>query len=184
MSCANQTITGIEKDCSTSKGGINVVYLLNYDDIENVTVANEGDTKGVITGITVAGGKKFHTYNFRKGTGSMTSTLNVDPANGVNYVTTDLALTFLKMDTTKRIEMSALAVNEMVAIVKDANNVYWYLGFEEPISATAGDGATGTARGDGNRYTITLQDTSSTFPYEVEAKVVEGDPANEIPSII
>lgn len=169
MSCANQTITGIEKDCSTSKGGINVVYLLNYDDVKSVET-----TEGKITGITVAEGKKFLAYNFRKGTGSMTSTLNVDPANGVNYVTTDLALTFLKMDTAKRIEMSALAVNELVAIVKDANGVYWYLGMDEAIAATAGDGATGTARGDGNRYTITLQDTSSTFPFEVEASVVEG----------
>lgn len=170
MSCANQTITGIEKDCSTSKGGINVVYLLNYDDVTAVETSAEGK----ITGITVGEGKKFLAYNFRKGTGSMTSTLNVDPANGVNYVTTDLALTFLKMDTTKRIEMSALAVNELVAIVKDANGVYWYLGMDEAIAATAGDGATGTARGDGNRYTITLQDTSSTFPYEVDATVVEG----------
>lgn len=169
MSCANQTITGIEKDCSTSKGGINVVYLANYDDVTAVET-----TEGKVTGITVAEGKKFLAYNFRKGTGSMTSTLNVDPANGVNYVTTDLALTFLKMDTAKRIEMSALAVNELVAIVKDANGVYWYLGMDEAIAATAGDGATGTARGDGNRYTITLQDTSSTFPFEVEASVVEG----------
>lgn len=169
MSCANQTITGIEKDCSTSKGGINVVYLLNYDDVTDVQVA-----EGKITGITVAEGKKFLAYNFRKGTGSMTSTLNVDPANGVNYVTTDLVLQFLKMDTAKRIEMSALAVNELVAIVKDANGTYWYLGYDEAIAATAGDGATGTARGDGNRYTITLQDASSTFPYEVEATVVEG----------
>lgn len=169
MSCANQTITGIEKDCSTSKGGINVVYLLNYDDVKSVETA-----EGKITGITVAEGKKFLAYHFRKGTGSMSSTLNVDPANGVNYVTTDLALTFLKMDTAKRIEMSALAVNELVAIVKDANGVYWYLGMDEAIAATAGDGATGTARGDGNRYTITLQDTSSTFPFEVDATVVEG----------
>lgn len=169
MSCANQTITGIEKDCSTSKGGINVVYLLNYDDVTDVQVA-----EGKITGITVAEGKAFLAYNFRKGTGSMTSTLNVDPANGVNYVTTDLVLQFLKMDTAKRIEMSALAVNELVAIVKDANGVYWYLGYDEPISATAGDGSTGTARGDGNRYSITLQDASSTFPYEIEATVVAG----------
>lgn len=174
MSCANQTITGIEKDCSTSKGGINVVYLLNYDDVTAVDYVETDGVKTKISGITVAEGKKFLAYNFRKGTGSMTSTLNVDPANGVNYVTTDLALTFLKMDTTKRIEMSALAVNELVAIVKDANGVYWYLGADEAISATAGDGATGTARGDGNRYTITLQDTSSTFPYEVDGTIIAG----------
>ena len=80
MGCANQTITGIEKDCSTSKGGINVVYLANYDDVTAVETS-----EGKITGITLAASKKFLTYNFRKGTGSMSSTLNVDPANGVNY---------------------------------------------------------------------------------------------------
>lgn len=169
MGCTNQTITGIEKDCSTSKGGIIVVYLANYDD---VTAVEKSQDK--ITGITLAETKKFLTYNFRKGTGSMSSTLNVDPANGVNYVTTDLVLQFLKMDTAKRIEMSALAVNELVAIVKDANGTYWYLGMDEAISAIAGDGATGTARGDGNRYTITLQDTSSTFPYEVDSTIIAG----------
>lgn len=169
MSCANQTIAGIERDCSTSKGGINVVYLANYDDIANITIA-----EGKITGVETKEGKKFHTYHFRKGTGSMSSTLNVDPANGVNYVNTDLVLQFLKMDTKKRIEMAALSVNDLVAIVKDANGAYWYLGAEEAIVATAGDGTTGTARGDGNRYTITLQDTSSSFPYEVDSTIVEG----------
>ena len=89
-------------------------------------------------------------------------------------LTTDLVLQFLKMDTAKRIEMSALSVNELVAIVKDANGIYWYLGMDEAISATAGDGATGTARGDGNRYTITLQDNSSTFPYEVDSTIIAG----------
>lgn len=169
MSCINQTIAGIERDCSTSKGGIVVVYLANYDDVTEVTVS-----EGKITGITLGEEKKFKEYHFRKNTGSMNSTLNVDPANGVNYVNTDLVLQFLKMDTKKRIEMAALSVNDLVAIVKDANGLYWYLGYDEAIVATAGDGATGTARGDGNRYTITLQDTSSTFPYEVEGSIVAG----------
>lgn len=162
-------IAGIERDCSTSKGGIVIVYLMNYDSIESVTVE-----AGKITDIKPKEGEKFKAYHFRKNTGSMSSTLNVDPANGVNYVNTDLVLQFLKMDTTKRIEMAALSVNDLVAIVKDANGAFWYLGYDEPITATAGDGTTGTARGDGNRYSITLQDSSSTFPYEVEASVVEG----------
>lgn len=162
-------IAGIERDCSTSKGGIVIVYLMNYDSIESVTVE-----AGKITNIQPKEGEKFKAYHFRKNTGSMSSTLNVDPANGVNFVNTDLVLQFLKMDTTKRIEMAALSVNDLVAIVKDANGAFWYLGYDEPITATAGDGTTGTARGDGNRYSITLQDSSSTFPYEVEASVVEG----------
>ena len=38
--------------------------------------------------------------------------------------------------------------------------------------ATAGEGVTGTARGDRNGYSITLQDTSLEMPYEVKAEIV------------
>ena len=89
-------------------------------------------------------------------------------------MTTDLLLQFNRMETTKRVEISALAVNDLVAIVKDANGVYWYLGYDEPVNASAGDGQTGTARGDANRYTITLQDNSKEMPMEVEASIIDG----------
>ena len=71
------------------------------------------------------------------------------------------------METVKRIEMEALAMNDLAVIVKDANGKYWYFGYDEPVSASAGDGQTGTARGDSNRYSITLQDNSDTWPYEI-----------------
>jgi hypothetical protein len=71
------------------------------------------------------------------------------------------------METTKRVEMSALAVNDLRAIVKDANGVYWLLGEEEPVVAQAADGQTGTAKTDANRYSISLEDNNSTFPKEI-----------------
>ena len=64
----------------------------------------------------------------------------IDQASGVKYVTTDLVLQFNRMETTKRVEITALSVNDLVAIVKDANGVYWYLGYDEPVNASAGDG--------------------------------------------
>lgn len=169
MSCANQVLTGLAKDCSTSMGGIKTVYIANYDDVTAVTVAEDK-----ITEITMAEGKKFLQYSFRKGTGSMNSNLTIDAANGVNYVTTDLNLSFLKMETVKRVEMAALAVNEVVCIVEDSNGVFWYLGKDEPVTCTAGTGETGQARGDGNKYGITLQDTSVTYPYEVDPSIIAG----------
>ena len=104
----------------------------------------------------------------------MTSTLTVDPANGVNYVSTELVLQFTKMETRKRIEMAALAVGELAFIVKDANGIYWFLGKDEPVTATAGTGQTGQAVGDGNFYNITFTDESKSWPMEVLDSVVEG----------
>lgn len=169
MSCANQILNGLAKDCATSMGGIKTVYIANYDDVASVAL-----TEDKIGSIEMADGKKFLQYNFRKGTGSMTSNLTIDAANGVNYVTTDLVLSFLKMETTKRIEMSALAVNELAIIVEDSNGKLWYLGYDEAVTATTGTGESGTARGDGNKYSITLQDTSVTFPYEVDQTILSG----------
>lgn len=166
MAC-NQTISGLVRDCAASIGGIVEAYIANYDDVSAVTI-EEGQVKS----IAMTASKKFSKYQFRRGTGSLTSNLQVDSANGGNYVQSDLVLQFNKMETTKRVEIAALAVGELAVIVKDANGKYWYLGAEEPVLASAGDGQTGTARGDANRYTITLQDNCSTFPYEVPESVV------------
>ena len=150
-------------------GGILEVLLANRDDVASV----QAET-GKISGITMEASAKFKKYTFARNTGSMTSTYTIDQASGVKYVTTDLVLQFNRMETTKRVEITALSVNDLVAIVKDANGVYWYLGFDEPVNASAGDGQTGTARGDANRYSITLQDISKEMPMEVDASIIEG----------
>ena len=150
-------------------GGILEVLLANREDVASV----QAET-GKISGITMAASAKFKKYTFARNTGSMTSTYTIDQASVVKYVTTDLVLQFNRMETTKRVEITALSVNDLVAIVKDANGVYWYLGYDEPVNASAGDGQTGTARGDANRYSITLQDISKEMPMEVDASIVEG----------
>ena len=166
MAC-NQTLSGLVKDCSPSMGGITEVLLANREDVSAVTADS-----GKVTEITMASSAKFKKYSFARNTGSMTSTYTIDQASGVRYVTTDLLLQFNRMETAKRVEISALAVNDLVAIVKDANGIYWYLGYDEPVNASAGDGQTGTARGDANRYTITLQDNSKEMPMEVDSTIV------------
>lgn len=166
MAC-NQTLSGLVKDCSPSMGGITEVLLANREDVSAVTAVS-----GKISEITMASSAKFKRYTFARNTGSMTSTYTIDQASGVKYVTTDLLLQFNRMETAKRVEISALAVNDLVAIVEDANGIYWYLGYDEPVNASAGDGQTGTARGDANRYTITLQDNSKEMPMEVDSTIV------------
>lgn len=161
-------MSGLVRDCLPSKGGIIEVYIANYDDVTGVT-----ESGNQISAITMASSAKFKKYQFAKNTGSLTSTYNVDQANGTLFVQSDLVLQFNRMETAKRVEISALAVNDLAVIVKDANGKYWYLGHDEAVNMSAGDGQTGTARADGNRYTITLQDNSSEMPLEVDADIIE-----------
>lgn len=167
MSC-NQTLAGIIRDCSPNIGGIKSVLLANYDDVSAVTVTDE-----LVSAITMADSAKFKKYAFKPGTGSMTSNLNKNVENDTAFWATDLVLSFSKQETAKRIEINALAIGELAAIVEDMNGKFWYLGKDEPVLATAGAGVTGTARGDKNGYDITLQDNAKQSPYEVDASIVE-----------
>lgn len=168
MACNSQTLAGLAKDCTPSMGGIVEVLIANHDDVSSVTVT--GDK---ITAISMTSEAKFKKYQFQRNTGSMTSTYTIDKTNGVQYVTTDLVLQFNRMETTKRVEMTALSINDLAVIVKDCNGTFFYLGYDEPVNASAGDGQTGTARSDANRYSITLQDNSREMPYEIDAAIVD-----------
>lgn len=156
----SQINAGINARCDTSMGGIIEVAIANYDPAI-FTLSTDTVSASVEAPV------KWYGFRFRKGTSSMNSTLNIDDANGVNYVSTELTMIFGKMDTAKRLAIAGLAAGEVVAVVKDANGKYWALGKDEPVTASAGEGVTGTARGDGNHYSITLLDNSTTFPFEV-----------------
>lgn len=164
MACT-QTLAGLINDCAKSLGGIKEVALADYVEGAGQVAASGNTITGFTTGVT------WHKYYFRKNTGSMTSTLNVDDAAGVNYVSTELNLVFTKMDTTKRIEMTALATADVMAVVTDCNGTRFFLGKDNPVTCSAGAGETGTAKGDGNRYTITLTDDSETYPFTLEDSV-------------
>ena len=158
MACT-QTLAGIVRDCLPNMGGLRSVYLANFADVDSLTV-----TSSVVTAITMVSSKKFYKYEFVRNTASMSSNYSVNAENGTTYVETDLLMVFNRMDTTKRLEIVALAQGELVAIVEDNNGNMWYLGHDEPLTLNAGDGLTGTARADRNGYSVTLRDNSREMP--------------------
>ena len=165
MSCTAYTLKGITNDCSTSKGGIREIYIADWaKDIFTV-----GASDNTVTALKLDA--QWYKYYIKKNTSSFTSTATIDQANGVNSVSTELTLVFTKMETAKRVEMSALMLNDVAVIVVDANGKAWCLGKDNPVNATAGTGETGTAATDGNKYTITLTDEIDTFPFEYSGEL-------------
>lgn len=162
MACT-QTLSGILLDCGSSVGGIKEAYIARYEDIIGQPTVEQDE----ITNITLAEGAKFKRYQFRKQTGSFTSTLTVDETAGINYVVSEINFVFTKMETKKRIEMAALSVGQLVVVVKDGNNKYWYFGYDDYVSASAGTGTSGQAKGDSNSYNLTLKDESDSYPYQL-----------------
>lgn len=168
MDCSSITLGTITMDCTPSLGGIKRVWLTQYAD-GIAALSTEGDE---IASLTLPASQEWHLYEFRKGTGSLTSTLTVDETAGTNYVTNELALVFTKMETTKRMEIAAMSIGHLCAVVEDSNGQYWFLGYDDYVSASAGTGVTGTAKGDQNAYTITLSTDSESYPYPLSAEAI------------
>ena len=158
MSCA-QTLSGITRDCLANIGGVRAVWLANYANVDALT-----ESAGAITAISMLNSEKFKEYQFARNTASLTSNNTVNAENGTSYVESDLVMVFNRMDTNKRLEVVAMAQGELVAIVEDNNGNMWYLGHDFPLTLSAGDGQTGTARGDRNGYSVTLHDMSDEMP--------------------
>ena len=158
MAC-NVTLTGIALDCGTNLSGIKAIYLANDASVGNVTL-----TEGEISAIDASAGT-FYEYIPAKNTGSLTKTLTKDESTGVMYYTNEAVAQFNKMETAKRKELSNIDRGHFKAVVLDSNGKYWFLGYDNYVSATAVTGQTGAGLDDGNFYTLTLTDISAELPY-------------------
>lgn len=168
MACNSYTLTGLNTACKVASfGGIKEVLIAPYDDVASVSVA----TGTSLLTPTMESGKKFKQYKLLKSTGGLTSTLNTSETSA-SYFTNEVTLQFMKMETSKRIEIMALMMSACAVIVRDANDKYWYLGKDNYVECSAGSATTGTAASDANHYELTLSDTSAELPYEVDSAVI------------
>lgn len=182
--CISQALAGISTDCQPNMGGIATVYITKFDD--GIFTINEisGTSQGVVTGLKESGETwdgKWYKYNFRAESSNFTSTLN-KTADGGNYVSTEIVLNFARMETQKRLEMNALALNEIAVVVKDNNNAYWAFGLDRPVASSTGSAESGQAFGDANRYSITLLSNDGRFAPELSPEAITallGDVQND-----
>lgn len=159
MNCTSYTLTGLAAQCKDSVGGVAKVWLA---DSASVTWDVSTGDHTVKPDATTA----FKVYNVRKGAASMTSTLTVND-NAGNYFTTEVTMNFLKMETSKRLEVMAMLMGQTTGIVKDNNSRYWAIGINNPLEGSAGTGETGTASSDANQYTVTISVDEPELPYEI-----------------
>lgn len=168
MACI-QTLNGILASCDTNLAGIKEVFLGNYGGFH--PVVNEAQHK--ISGLTADSGFTLYKYEFAKQTGSLTSTVTIDETNGVRYYTHALNLQFNKLEGTKHVEIEALAAGQLVGIVHDNNDKYWYVGYDSYLSATETTAQTGQSFGDLNGYTTAMSAMSAHLPYEIDYDTFE-----------
>ena len=158
-------------DCKESAGGIKEIYIVDKSYVTGFTV--DISTKKVLT-IVLSGVNKFKTYQIRRQTASLATTVTTSDTNGTTFYDTQLTFQIPKMSAAKRLELLALAVGNMCVMVRDNNDTYWALGLDNPVALTAGSANTGTNFGDANGYTYTLQDLNIVAPYEITKSIIVG----------
>lgn len=163
--CTSYTIAGLSAQCKDSIGGVEKVWVAPMENVD-VTISDNV--------IDIADVSSFKPYKLRKNSATMTTNLTVNE-NAGDYWTTEVMMDFLKMETTKRLEMMALTMSETVAVVKDNNSKYWFVGANTstgaltPLTATAGTGESGQAKSDANHYSVTLSAETAELPYEIDS---------------
>lgn len=147
MSCAINT--GYTRSCRDQIGGIQTVYLTELANVTTITSAS-----GNVSGITMASGKKFWTYELELATGSATDDPKANAPNGTFYMESNVTFTIPKRSATISNQIKNLAINDLVMIVKDYGGTYWLFGATNGMKMGDSKGPFGKAMADMSGYEL------------------------------
>jgi hypothetical protein len=165
MACA--LTQGYTLDCRDSAGGIDVVYLAEFDGVSGTT-----QSAGIVSAIGKNTGKRFWKYNLQRATGNWEEVYTDSAENGTSFHVQTLNMILNKMMASVSQEIKLLAQNRLMAVVKDKNGKYWLLGEEHGLQRNGGRAGSGTAMGDRNGYELVFTSDNKAPAPEVAAGVI------------
>jgi hypothetical protein len=146
--------SGFTLGCRENSGGVKNLYILSGS-VSSITNASEG----LINAMTGSG--EFFKFELFRQTSDYTETITSTPENGTIFYEQSVNAIFFKLQSATRNQMKVLAQNPNLKVIVETNNgstdgvgKYFYLGQENGLQLTGGTGATGTAFGDLNGYTL------------------------------
>jgi len=162
MSCA--LTQGYNLDCRDSTGGIKEIGIIEFDNVESVTIA-----AGVITGIAQLA--NFRKYQLIAHTGDFEQTVTPSRENGTLEVKQSLKFPINKMTTSVRNELLLLAQNRLMIVVLDTNGKAWLLGQDFGMMLGASSAKSGVKLGDRNGFELMFESDEKTLANEVSSGI-------------
>lgn len=146
--------SGFTLGCRDSAGGIKNLFILSGS-VDTIV----GDDAGLITEMTGSAGSTFYKFELFRQTSDYTETITSTPENGTIFYEQSVNAIFFKIQSATRNQIKVLAQNPNLKVIVQTNNTdststYIYLGQRNGLQLTGGTGATGTAFGDLNGYTL------------------------------
>lgn len=140
------------KGCRDNVGGVKAAYV-----VAGCVTGTTENAAGEILTVGATGGTVY-TFQVEKNTSNFIETITPSLENGTVFYQQDLTLVFFKLQQDTRNQLRLLAQNTNLKVFVETNDgSIWYLGEDFGMFLSAGTGETGTAFGDRNGYSITLQ---------------------------
>ena len=174
MSICNALTSGIAKTCQNSAGGVQAVYVADFDTITAITVGTSSFSPNfdIITAITTS--DQFYKIETNKNTSTMEekTVINLDNSSTYHEITVKLILS--RRDSEKRAFIDTLIAGQksLALLVTDSNSVTWLVGKIEGAYVTEVMSASGQKKGDGNNYTITFLAQEPNQSYQVDDTII------------
>lgn len=164
MAC--NTLIAITKECTSNLGGVKEVWFLP---LENVLTLLYEDY--VVTEISTD--LPFVKYEVPLNSAVYNVNYTIDDL-GVQEFSHSLSIRISRRRPTAHVALNAFIEGnpDLVALVKDANNYWWLLGYENGLNSNSGGGSSGTNKVDGSFYTFELSSVERTFEIRVPDEVV------------
>ena len=168
MSC--NLSSGFSLGCRDNVGGIKNIYILSG------SVAGVTASSGAISAISGSG--TFFKFELPRNVGDFTETPTPSLENGTVFYSQVTNLSMHKLQASIRNQVKVLVQNPDLKIVVETNNgtddyvgQFFYVGRYRGSTVTGGSGATGTALGDANQYSLTFE---AQEPYPAEEVTTTG----------
>lgn len=162
-------IEGISLDCKGVAGGIDTIYLAEFENVSSITASS-----GIVSGITMVAGKKFFEYKVRPENATFTQEQTFSKENQSYFSAQTLTFDIFKMSAKNRNIIKLLVQNRILAIVKSTEGTYWLLGETRGMDVTTVSESTGKAMGDKNGYSLTLTGKEPLPANKVNSGVISG----------
>lgn len=165
MSCL--LTTGFALDCKDAVGGIKNIWVIASSNKGSITKS----TSGTVTAWTPVANSLFK-YELRKASSSFETDVTTNATAGTTFYSSKLSIQLGKMEVYKRNEIMLLAQQLVMIVVLDRNGTYWLLGEGNGCDLTSGKGASGTAMGDFNGWSLEFTAMEETMPLILSSGVV------------
>lgn len=165
MAC--NTLETILKGCDNNVGGIYTAYIFDMDDIDTYT---ESTTSWTVTALTLLAHSPALSFYFKRNTSNYTEEAAIDLINGSSFYKQMINLIFHRReaDKSKSIKILGEGQRYLGVVIGDANGNFWYFPYMQLTASTEGSG---TSKGDGSKYNITLVAENEFLAKEISSTI-------------